>query len=97
MILFLPPVHDHFVCVVSSLRLIPIYTSHIPRYSYHTPHSDLGFNYLTGLVPSLPFKKYTDCVLDDPSCTGAGTTHCNHFKCPLPAGIEKSYCTAHCK
>jgi hypothetical protein len=52
-----------------------------------TSHSDLAHNSLTGLVPPLPFKQYSNgCGLDDPD--GCGAT-CNHFKCPLPAGSEQ--------
>jgi hypothetical protein len=49
-------------------------------------------NALTGLVPPLPFKQYNylvgECYLDDPGC-GPREPHCNHFKCPLPAGSEQ--------
>jgi hypothetical protein len=93
----------YFVCVVNCLsaRLIPI--TLLP-----TPHSELDKNYLTGVVPPLPFKQYGfGCVLNavaEPSPPAEPCTEpqCNHFKCPLPAGSEQ--CTyesggagVHCK
>ena len=40
---------------------------------------NLGHNRLTGVVPSLPFKNYTNgCSLQDL------TSPSNHYTCPLP-------------
>jgi hypothetical protein len=50
----------------------------------------LAYNTLTGLVPPLPFKQYSDCVVDiPPGHYGCTEPHCNHFKCPLPARSEQ--------
>jgi Leucine-rich repeat (LRR) protein len=55
---------------------------------------DLEQNALTGLVPPLPFKQYSGaCRLDN--LADCVEPNCNHFKCPLPAGIEQ--CEVHCK
>ena len=56
---------------------------------------DLSDNALTGLVPPLPFKQYSNyCYLDAPDhCV---EPNCNHFKCPLPAGHLQCK-TVHCK
>jgi Leucine-rich repeat (LRR) protein len=56
---------------------------------------ELDGNALTGLVPPLPFKQYTNgCGLDDPDY--CKEPNCNHFKCPLPAGVVDPT-GVHCK
>jgi hypothetical protein len=51
---------------------------------------DLSLNALTGFVPPLPFKQYSNgCALNDSGCTEDGDHDCNHFRCPLPAGSKQ--------